>query len=204
MRSVRNPSQWFLFLTPRRKWVRRNIPFLLSNTLERMLIFRDQIRTQTTSGALQSRLQLFALATWIGFAHWQRILMMGRGRNGTPCWVSMRMYCHGKARNWDELTSSMWWIPANRGPFDNYPDASVIKDEVIDLSKSPWVSPISLARRSDGSLRWCIDGRKLLIAVAKKDALPLPLVNGSLNSCMDENCRWKWWSQAERRRLAQC
>ncbi|KAL5961310.1 Retrovirus-related Pol polyprotein from transposon [Taenia solium] len=62
----------------------------------------------------------------------------------------------------------------------------MIVDDVIRPSKSPWASPIALVRKSDGSLRLCIDYRKLN-AVTKKDAFPLPHINGSLNSLYGAN-----------------
>ncbi|CDS39437.1 RNA directed DNA polymerase reverse transcriptase [Echinococcus multilocularis] len=57
----------------------------------------------------------------------------------------------------------------------------MLKDEVIKPSKSPWASPIALVKKNDGSLRLCIDYRKLN-AVTKKDAFPLPHINDSLDS----------------------
>ncbi|CDS42017.1 RNA directed DNA polymerase reverse transcriptase [Echinococcus multilocularis] len=57
----------------------------------------------------------------------------------------------------------------------------MLRDEVIKPSKSPWASPIALVKKNDGSLRLCIDCRKLN-AVTKKDAFPLPHINDSLDS----------------------
>ncbi|KAL5971095.1 hypothetical protein TSMEX_001163, partial [Taenia solium] len=57
----------------------------------------------------------------------------------------------------------------------------MIKDKVIRASKLPWTSPIALVKKSDVSLRLCIDYRKLS-AVTKKDAFPLPHINDSLDS----------------------
>ncbi|KAL5970719.1 Transposon Ty3-G Gag-Pol polyprotein [Taenia solium] len=57
----------------------------------------------------------------------------------------------------------------------------MITDDVIRPSKSPWASSIAIVKKSDGSLRLCIDYRKLN-AVTKKDAFPLPHINDSLDS----------------------
>ncbi|CUT98556.1 RNA directed DNA polymerase [Echinococcus multilocularis] len=57
----------------------------------------------------------------------------------------------------------------------------MLPDGVIKPSKSPWASPIALVKKNDGSLRLCIDYRKLN-AVTKKDAFPLPHINDPLDS----------------------
>ncbi|KAL5969215.1 Transposon Ty3-G Gag-Pol polyprotein [Taenia solium] len=57
----------------------------------------------------------------------------------------------------------------------------MIKGDVIRPSKSPWASPIALVKKGGGSLRLCINCRKLN-AVTKKDAFPQPHINDSLDS----------------------
>ena len=52
---------------------------------------------------------------------------------------------------------------------------------IIVPSQSPWCAPVVVARKKDGSLRLCIDYRKLN-AVTKKDAYQLPNVNDILQS----------------------
>lgn len=44
---------------------------------------------------------------------------------------------------------------------------------VIKPSKSPWGSPIVIVRKSDGSIRFCVDDRKV--------SYPLPRINDSLD-----------------------
>ena len=52
---------------------------------------------------------------------------------------------------------------------------------VIEPSESPWAVPVVLVLKRDGSLRYCIDNRKLN-AVTKKDSYPLPNMQGCLES----------------------
>ena len=62
----------------------------------------------------------------------------------------------------------------------------LLKAKVIEPSESEWASPSVLVRKRDGSVRWCIDMRKLN-NVTIKDRFPLPLIEecvDALEGCM--------------------
>ena len=51
---------------------------------------------------------------------------------------------------------------------------------VIQESDSPWASPVVLVTKKDGSLRFCIDYRRLNLLTVK-DAMPLPMISDTLD-----------------------
>ena len=63
------------------------------------------------------------------------------------------------------------------------------KQGVIEESQSPWVSPAVMVRKKDGSLRFCVDYRKLN-DVTVKDSYPVPRIDDILDQ-LSGNC---WFS----------
>ena len=57
----------------------------------------------------------------------------------------------------------------------------MMRKGVVQPSTSAWASPIVLVPKKDGSLRFCVDYRKLN-AIIKKDVYPLPRIDNILDA----------------------
>ena len=57
----------------------------------------------------------------------------------------------------------------------------LLAGDVIEPSESEWASPSVLVRKKDGTVRWCIDMRRLN-DVTTKDSFPLPLIEECIDS----------------------
>lgn len=76
--------------------------------------------------------------------------------------------------------------PVRRIPWAQHEEAErqvkqMMENDLIQPSNSPWSSPIVLVKKKDGSMRFCIDYRRLN-EVTLKDAYPLPRIDDSLDS----------------------
>lgn len=59
--------------------------------------------------------------------------------------------------------------------------SDMLRKEVIRPSKSPWSFPVVMVKKKDGTLRFCIDYRKLN-RITKRDVYPLPRIDDSINA----------------------
>jgi len=81
---------------------------------------------------------------------------------------------------------------ARRFPIHQRDEGNKIVEEMLDAdiiepSNSPWSSPVVLVKKKDGSLRFCVDYRKLN-AVSIKDSYPLPRIDDSLDALAGAKC----------------
>ena len=64
---------------------------------------------------------------------------------------------------------------------------SMLEKGVIETSDSPWSSPVVLVKKKDGSIRFCIDYRKLN-DITIKDSYPVPRIDTTLDAM--SGSRW--------------
>ena len=76
--------------------------------------------------------------------------------------------------------------PLRRQPYAMVPEIEkqvqqMLSAGVIEPSCSPWASNVVMVKKNDGTMRFCIDYRKLN-AVTKKDCYPLPRIDVCLDT----------------------
>ena len=88
---------------------------------------------------------------------------------------------HIELTNYMPIKDRYWRIPPHQ-----YEEVSKHLKEMLEIgairrSSSPWASPVVLVRKKDGSLRFCIDLRKLNSRTVK-NAYSLPRIEDALDS----------------------
>ena len=81
--------------------------------------------------------------------------------------------------------------PINQQPYRT-PMIRREKIAVVQPSSSPWASPVVLVPKKDGTLRFCIDYRRLN-AVTRKDVYPLPRVDDIFDALGEVKFRLSLW-----------
>lgn len=59
----------------------------------------------------------------------------------------------------------------------------MLQQEVVQPSQSPWSSPVVLVRKKDGTIRFCVDYRRL-DKITQKNVYPLPRIGDALG-CLE-------------------
>ena len=75
------------------------------------------------------------------------------------------------------------WTPWPRAKMEAADELvqQMLDDDVIEPSDSPWASPAVLVTKKDGTIRFCVDYRKVNF-LTKKDSYPLPRIDDTLNT----------------------
>jgi hypothetical protein len=75
--------------------------------------------------------------------------------------------------------------PYRLGPIEKQKVAEEIKvmreNDIVRPSRSPWAAPVVLVTKKDGTIRFCVDYRKIN-AITKKDVYPLPRIDEALDA----------------------
>ena len=91
--------------------------------------------------------------------------------------------------------------PINQMPYKTSPEnrrlielhvQKMLADKVIQVSRSPWASPVILVGKKDGTVRVCNDYRKLN-QLTVRDVYPLPRIDDALSALLNKS----WFSSLD-------
>ena len=99
------------------------------------------------------------------------------GRTGRSGWAEHEMDMQGNP----PIKAGYHRLPlAKQGVVDTEVE-KMLKDDIIEPSHSPWASPVVLVKKKDGSIRFCVDYRKVNER-SRKDSYPLPRIDETLDT----------------------
>lgn len=58
----------------------------------------------------------------------------------------------------------------------------MLKNDIIELSNSPWASSLVIEEKKDDTPRFCVDYRRLNEKVLKRDCYPIPRIDESIDT----------------------
>lgn len=87
-----------------------------------------------------------------------------------------------------------WRLPESARATIRDECAKMLRDDVIEPSMSPWLSPVVLVKKKDGGVRFCVD-YKGLNRVTTADAYPMP----RLDQTIDELAGTQWFTALDAR-----
>ena len=99
------------------------------------------------------------------------------GRTGNTDWAEHGVDVQGAP----PVKISYHGVPLSKQKVAGEQIDKMLAHGVIEPSNSPWSFPTVLVTKKDGSIRFCVDYRKLN-ALSRKDAYPLPRIDETLNT----------------------
>jgi len=138
----------------------------------------DNSHLQPVRDALPIDLSYIERKTALGFIDtWAHVFPKGEFYMGR---TNLILHCINTG------TNKPFRQPLRRHPriHEDFIDAQVdemLRHDVIKPAASPWASNVVLAKKSDGSLRFCLDYRQLN-ELTYKDSYPLPRISACLDA----------------------
>ena len=124
-----------------------------------------------------------------GLSEEQKITVIGLLEKHSHLWDENRLgVLHGTQHRIETTGNPVFQHPYRAGPASRQAEKvevdRMLKQGVIEPSKAQWASPVVLIPKPDGSIRFCIDYRKLN-ALTVRDVYPLPRMDECLDSLGD-------------------
>ena len=106
---------------------------------------------------------------------------MWSGRLGTIASAKHRIDLADGAR---PVYQAPYWAGHRARAVEKAEIERMLKEEVIEPSSSEWASPVVLVPKKDGTLRFCVDYRRLN-SLTRRDSYPLPRMDECIDSLGD-------------------